>query len=296
VAQPHNHLPRLQQAPDQQRQVLDRPALIPPVPDRWLALASALADAATAQTWRRFRTGLAVDDKRPAAGFDPVTEADREAEAAMRRLLAERAPDHGVVGEEHGSVVGTAPWTWVLDPIDGTRAFIAGFPTWTTLIGLLHEGEPVAGIIEAPATGERWTGVVGVGTTWTRAGRSEPARVRRCARLADAVLSTTNAELFRTAPERDAWDTLCDRTRLRRYGGDGYAYGLVASGTLDLVVELGLAPYDVVGPIAVVRAAGGIATAWDGGPAADGGTLIAAGDPRVHAEALALLRAAGAVG
>ena len=239
---------------------------------------------------------MAVDDKRPQARFDPVTEADRQAEASMRRLLTRHVPDHSVVGEEHGVHDGSAPWTWILDPIDGTRAFIAGFPTWTTLIGLYHDGTPAAGIIEAPATRERWVGVVGQGATWHGPDFTRPARVRPCASLAHAVLSTTNAELFHDPGSRAGWEALCASTRLRRYGGDGYAYGLLAAGQLDLVVEHELQSYDVAAPIAVVRAAGGVATAWDGGRAADGGTLIAAGDPRVHAQALAVLRQAGAVG
>lgn len=266
------------------------------MPPELLRLANQLANAATAQTWRLFRTDVAVDDKRPQARFDPVTEADREAEASMRRLLARYAPDHGIVGEEHGTLEGSAPWTWVLDPVDGTRAFIAGFPTWTTLIGLYHDGVPTAGVIEAPATKERWVGVIGAGTTWYGPDATRAATVRRCEGLAEAVISTTSHELFRTPGESAAWRALTERTRLRRYGGDGYAYGLLASGHLDAVVEQGLQPYDVAAPIAVVRAAGGIVTSWDGGRVADGGNIVAAGDPRVHAEILALLREVGAVG
>ena len=252
------------------------------VPDEWIRLAHRLADAAREQTVPRFRTALTVDDK-AAGAFDPVTIADREAERVMREILAEEVPDHGVLGEEHGERVSDSPWRWVLDPIDGTRAYIAGFPTWVTLVGLCHQGRPVYGIIDAPASDDRWAG-----------GSARPAgAVRACPDLSQAILSTTSPELFRRGADRAAWQALSARSRMRRYGGDGYAYGLVANGLVDAVVESGLKAVDVTAVIPVVRAAGGIVTGWDGGDALRG-HLVAAGDRRVHAQILEILAACGA--
>ena len=253
------------------------------VPDELVALAHRLADAARAETVPRFRTALAVDDKAD-VGFDPVTLADRSAEAAMRALLQTEVPEHGIVGEEHGTAAGASEWRWILDPVDGTRAFIAGFPTWVTLIGLFRGEEPAYGLIDAPATDDRWAGGLG---------RPMRPGVRPCADLASAVISTTSAELFRTPGTRAGWQALCARTRLRRYGGDGYAYGLLAAGHLDGIVEFGLQLYDVAAVIPVVRAAGGQITGWDGGSPVRG-HVVASGDPRVHDQILEVLRATGA--
>jgi len=252
------------------------------VPDALVALAHRVADAARAHSLPRFRAGIPVDDKRPQARFDPVTEADRAAEAAMRELLADQVPLHGILGEEHGETASDSDWRWILDPIDGTRAFISGFPTWVTLIGLLHQGQPAFGLIDAPATDDRWAG-----------GAGHPSGgVRPCASLEQAVLSTTSAEMFRTPGEHAAWQALCARSRLRRYGGDGYAYGLLASGHIDAVIESGLQLYDVAAVIPVVRAAGGRVTGWDGGDALRG-HVVASGDPRVHEQILEVLRVSG---
>lgn len=243
-----------------------------------------MADRAREQTLPRFRADVAIHDK-GVGGFDPVTEGDREAERVMRELLADTVPDHNIIGEEHGATDGPGPWTWVLDPIDGTRAFMAGFPSWVTLIGLMFEGVPVMGLIDAPATDDRWVGGPGI---------RPPRRVRACASLDQAVLTTTDAELF-SGQAQAAWLALCAGSRLRRYGGDGYGYGLLSAGHLDAVVERGMQIYDVAAPIAVVRGAGGIVTGWDGGDPLRG-HMVASGDERLHAQILEVLRAHGATG
>ncbi|MGR3540594.1 MAG: inositol monophosphatase family protein [Hasllibacter sp.] len=263
---------------------MDRAALI--------AAANAAADAAARQTVPRFRSGSAVDDKGGTAdrpGFDPVTEADRAAEAAMREVLARLRPDDAVLGEEEGCCPGTSGLEWVLDPIDGTRGFITGTPVWGTLVAVGPEGgAPAYGIVDQPWTGERFAGGWGEATL-TRAGASRPIRCRAVRALADATVLTTFPEVG-TIEEADAFGRVARAARLTRYGLDCYGYALVASGTADLVIEAGLARYDIAAPMALVEAAGGIVTAWDGGPAEAGGRIVAAGCPAVHAAALQLLK------
>jgi histidinol phosphatase-like enzyme (inositol monophosphatase family) len=257
----------------------------------WLT-AEALADAAAACCLPLFRNpALGCDNKAGAGAFDPVTRADRDAEEAMRAILTARRPDDGVLGEEFGVKVGQSGLTWVLDPIDGTRAFVSGAPSWGTLIGLNAGDAPVLGIIDQPYMGERFMG--GFGRAVLRRGEDlRQLRVRQCAALEDAVLFTTFPEIG-TQPEREAFEAVRDRVRLTRYGLDCYAYALVALGHVDLVIEAGLHPFDIQGPQAVVEAAGGIVTSWDGGPAHTGGRVIAAGDRAVHAAALEVLARAG---
>jgi histidinol phosphatase-like enzyme (inositol monophosphatase family) len=247
-----------------------------------------LADVAAARSLPLFRSsGLAVEDKGGAARFDPVTEADREAERAMRALLAERRPDDGILGEEFGPLEGRSGLTWVLDPIDGTRAFMSGATTWGTLIGLDAGDGPILGLVDQPYIRERFMGGLGR-AEMVRDGLSRPLAVRACPTLADAILYSTFPEVG-TAAERAGFEAVRDRVRLTRYGFDCYAYALVALGQVDLVIEAGLKAYDVQGPAAVVQAAGGRFTDWRGGPAHRGGRVIAAGDPRVHAAALEIL-------
>jgi histidinol phosphatase-like enzyme (inositol monophosphatase family) len=255
-----------------------------------IGVAHALADAAAGETLPRFRRrDLAVEDK-GAAGFDPVTEADRAAEAAMRAVLAERRPRDGILGEEEGAVAGESGLTWVLDPIDGTRAYVCGAPVWGTLVAVGNAAGPAYGIVDQPYTGERFSG--GFGRALLRRGKDEaPLSVRSCTDLAEATLLTTHPGIG-TEAERAAFDRLAGRVRLLRHGLDCYGYALVASGFADLVVEAGLQPYDVQAPMALVEAAGGVVTAWDGGPAAQGGRVIAAGDPALHTAALEVLSAA----
>jgi histidinol phosphatase-like enzyme (inositol monophosphatase family) len=255
-----------------------------------IATAEALADAAAARALPLFRSrDLVADNKAGGLRFDPVTEADREAERAMRAILGERRPEDGILGEEFGSVAGESGLTWVLDPIDGTRAFLSGAPSWGILIGLDAGAGPVMGLIDQPYTRERFIG--GFGRAFLRRdGAETPLGVRPCAALAEAVLYTTFPEIG-TEAERAGFEAVKAQVRLTRYGLDCYAYALVALGQVDLVIEAGLFAYDVQGPQAVIEAAGGIVTDWRGGPAHRGGRIIAAGDRRVHAAALEVLAA-----
>lgn len=265
--------------------MLDDPAL-----RRELAeVAHALADAAAAETLRRFRRRDLVAESKEAARFDPVTEADRAAEAAMLAVLERRRPLDAVLGEEHGARAGASGLVWVLDPIDGTRAFITGVPVWGTLVAVGDERGPAFGIIDQPYTGERFSGGFGAARL-ARAGVETPLAVRACAGLAEATILTTHPEIG-SAEERAAFDRLAARCRLLRHGLDCYAYAMVAAGHADLVVEAGLRAYDIQAPMAVIEAAGGLVTGWDGGPAKDGGRVIAAGDRRAHRAALEVLAA-----
>ncbi len=248
-----------------------------------LAFAHTLADAAGAIIRPLFRSVGTIDNKRQ-ADFDPVTAADRDAETAMRALIAARYPDHAVYGEEHGAEWGER-FTWVLDPLDGTRSFIGGFPTWGTLIGLAEHGRPVVGIMDQPITGERFTG----GPDGAFLGRTR-LHVRPCAGIEDAVLYATTPDMFEGA-DMDAFRRVEQRVKLRRFGGDCYAYCMLAHGFLDLVVEASMQPYDIHALIPIVERAGGIVTNWEGEPAWKAGRILAAGDRRVHEQALRLLNA-----
>jgi myo-inositol-1(or 4)-monophosphatase len=236
-----------------------------------------------------FRAAFGMDDKaRAGGGFDPVTEADRAAEVTLRNMIRRNFPTHGIIGEEFGSDHPEAECTWVLDPIDGTRAFIAGLPTWGTLIGLMHHGVPVRGLMHQPYLGEIFSGD-GAHALF-RGPRGERAlRTRRCEGLADAILATTDPRLFGERAEREGFARIEPAVRMSRYGTDCYAYCMLAAGQIDLVVEAGLKPYDIVALIPIVEGAGGVVTTWDGGPAAQGGRILAAGDRRLHAAAMALL-------
>lgn len=262
-------------------------ALSPATVTELFMVADALADAARAAILPHFRhSGLTADSKETAR-FDPVTVADRAAEDAMRAILADRRPQDAILGEERGQTAGTSGLTWVLDPIDGTRGFLAGTPTWGVLIGVTDATGPVLGLIDQPHIGERFTGGPGradlAGPRGTVALRTRPARP-----LTQAIVFSTFPEVG-TPDEGAAFHRLAARARLVRYGMDCYAYGLVAAGHVDLVIEAGLQAYDIVAPIAVIEAAGGIVTDWRGRPAHRGGRVIAAANAAIHAEALALL-------
>ena len=249
--------------------------------------AAAMADAARRQTLPLFRSAGLRPDNKLATGFDPVTEADRQSEQAMRAILAERRPEDAILGEEFGAAPGSSGLTWVLDPIDGTRAFISGAPSWGTLIGLTDASGPVYGIVDQPFTGERFEGGLGRARVLTREGEA-PLATRKGVSLSEATLLTTFPEIG-SAEEYAAFRRVAAQARLTRYGLDCYGYALLALGQVDLVIEAGLQSYDVVAPIAVVQAAGGVVTDWQGGPAHGGGRIIAAATPEIHAEALALL-------
>jgi myo-inositol-1(or 4)-monophosphatase len=234
-----------------------------------------------------FRTSLGVENKGVAGTFDPVTAADRAAETSMRTLIREHFPDHGIIGEEFGDERTDAEYVWVLDPIDGTKSFIAGMPAWGTLIALTRFGEPVYGMMHQPFTKERFTGDGGQARYRGPAGARE-LRVRRCEALADALLMTTSPLLMKEA-DRGAFAKVERAARLSRYGGDCYAYCMLAAGHVDLVIETELKPYDILPLMPIIAGAGGIVTSWAGGPPKAGGRIVAAGDKRVHAAALTLL-------
>ena len=255
-------------------------------PDR--AFFDLLAEAARKQTLPRFRVGADVVNKE-AGGFDPVTEGDRAAEIAIRTLIEEHFPDHGILGEEHGSVGLDREYVWVIDPIDGTRAFISGVPVWGTLIGLYCNGEAVMGLIDQPFTGERYF-ADGTVSRYSGPDGSKVLSARPCESLSDAILFTTSPHLF-VDGRKARFEAVQEKVRLFRYGCDCYAYALLAAGHIDLVVECGLKPYDVGGLIPVIEQAGGIITTWDGGPAENGGEIIAAGSRKVYDAAMAILNA-----
>lgn len=255
--------------------------------DELWTVAERVADAARAAILPHFRSiGLTAENKLD-SGFDPVTVADRAAETAMRAVLAELRPNDSILGEEHGHAAGTSGLTWVLDPIDGTRSFISGTPTWGVLIALSDATGPKLGLIDQPYIGERFMGGIGR-CDWSGPGRAEPLGTRAIPSLADATLFSTFPEIG-TPDQRDAFQRVARDVKLTRYGCDCYAYALLAAGQIDLVIEAGLNAYDIQAPIAVIEAAGGIVTQWDGSPAHHGGTALAAATPELHAAALARL-------
>ncbi len=233
-----------------------------------------------------FRTALAVENKK-AGGFDPVTAADRAAENAMRALIRRTFPDHGILGEEYGAERSDAEYVWVLDPIDGTKSFIAGMPAWGTLIGLMRFGEPVFGMMHQPFIGERFSGDGGAASYRGRAGNRD-LKVRECASLAEALLFTTSPLLMNEA-DRAVFRRVEGAVRLSRYGGDCYAYCMLAAGQIDLIIETEINAYDIVPLIPIIIGAGGIVTTWENGPAQEGGRIVVAGDPRVHQAAREML-------
>jgi len=233
-----------------------------------------------------FRTALAVENKK-SGSFDPVTAADRAAEDAMRALIRRSFPEHGILGEEHGSERTDAEYVWVLDPIDGTKSFIAGMPAWGTLIGLMRFGEPVFGMMHQPFTRERFSGDGGAARCRWPAGNRD-LHVRKCSALADALLFTTSPLLMKQK-DRAAFARVESGVKLSRYGGDCYAYCMLAWGLVDLVIETEMNPHDIVALIPIVAGAGGVITTWDNGPPQAGGRIVAAGDARMHKAAMDLL-------
>ena len=234
-----------------------------------------------------FRSGCSHEDKDAGPGFDPVTEADRGAEAAIRRLIAARFPDHGIIGEEFGEDRPEAEFVWVLDPVDGTRAFISGLPLWTTLVALKQAGRVVVGAVAAPALGEVFIGGPS-GAALIRDGTRAAICTRACPTLSQATISTTDPILF-DGGRRRGWDRLRAASRLIRLGCDGYAYAMVAAGRMDIVAEAGLKPWDWAAPMALVRAAGGAVTDWTGAEPQGESTLLAVGDPALLEPARGLL-------
>jgi len=252
-----------------------------------IRVANMLADAARPIALTYFRRGGQQLENKLADGFDPVTIADKAIESKMRDILAQERPDDGILGEEFDPVVGRSGLTWVLDPIDGTRSFISGAPTWGVLIGVDAGQGPVLGIIDQPFTQERYYGGFGQAHLMHH-GAKQPLKTRPCAKLGDAVLFSTMPQIGDVA-ETQAFDRVAAQVKLTRFGIDCYAYALLALGQIDLVIEAGLNAYDIQGPIGVVEGAGGLVTDWQGKPAHGGGQVIAAGCLEVHAQALEIL-------
>lgn len=250
------------------------------------AFARELAARARIETLPRFGTSLPVDDKGREGLYDPVTEADRSAEAAMRELIASRFPDHGISGEEFGDKPGSSPLAWILDPIDGTRSYMCGLPTWTTLIALLRDREPLVGLIDAPALDETY---IGVGDRALLVSRGQRLEIRSsgCAAIADARFSTTDPFLFESSSHK--LDRMVRSVRLSRFGHDGYAYARLAAGSIDLVIESDLKPYDFQAHVPVIRAAGGHIGDWNGGTDFTAGNVIAAASRQLYDEAVELM-------
>lgn len=254
-------------------------------PDEFIALAGRLADASGAIIRQYFRTPIPVDTK---ADDSPVTIADRDAETALRAMIEDAYPAHGIFGEEHGFVRTEAEYAWVLDPIDGTKAFISGMPIFGTLIALMRNGKPILGIIDQPVSGERWLGAAGQPSTLN----SAPIATRKDSTLATAIHYTTHPDMFKIGDERAAVDAMVAQVAVSRYGGDCYAYGLLASGFVDVVTEASLKIYDFMALVPVIEGAGGIMTDWDGGPLDRHarGHVLAAANETCHREAMAYLK------
>jgi myo-inositol-1(or 4)-monophosphatase len=251
-----------------------------------IAFAQRLADAAGETIRPFFRQRIGIDDKGAAKGsiFDPVTEADRSAERAIRAVIERERPEDGILGEEYGEKPGTSGRRWVLDPVDGTRAFINGRHEWGSLIALEEEGRPVLGIIDQPVLRERFVGV-NAGATFNGAA----IRVRDCAGIEEAVLCCTHPYAYYTAEERAAFRRVSGAVRMSRFGGDCYVFAMLAMGFCDLVVESSFHRWDVAALIPLIEGAGGIITDWKGGDPSAGGQCLASGDRRTHAAAIALL-------
>jgi myo-inositol-1(or 4)-monophosphatase len=261
------------------------------IDDSTLAFAHRLADAAGEVIRPYFRKTIEVIDKSKLGSkplFDPVTEADRNAETVIRDLIKSEYPQDGILGEEHGSEPGTSGRTWIVDPIDGTRAFITGRHTWGTLIALCEDGVPILGLIDQPVLKERFVGVHGSAELVSAEGRRN-LTTRRCAALSTAVVSTTHPWGYFSRDERAAFEQVCEKARMSYFGGDCYGYALLAMGFIDVIIEGRLAPWDVAALVPIIENAGGVITDWTGNRFSNGGNVIAAGDARVHAETVKLL-------
>lgn len=266
-----------------------------------LATAHTLADQSANVILPYFRHKISVDHKDGKGIYDPVTDADRNSEQVIRSYLAEHLPGHSIIGEEFGHLNNHSPFCWIIDPIDGTRAFVMGSPLWGTLIGLEHNNEPIIGMMNQPFTGERfWASPAGAFGWWPDGGgefvnSKRDGKVVRglktsgCQVLGDAIITTTCPDLFGTTEELSAFHELRACCRMSRYGGDCYSYCLLALGQVDLIVESGLAPYDIAPLIPLIKGAGGVISTWDGGPANLGGKIIAAASPELHEAALGKL-------
>jgi histidinol phosphatase-like enzyme (inositol monophosphatase family) len=258
------------------------------VPPELVEFAHRLADASGQVIRPLFRQRIDVLHKQGRRDFDPVTEADRGAERAIRELISRERPEDGVLGEEFGEHKGSSPYRWVLDPVDGTRAFITGRHEWGSLIALEKDDEPVLGILDQPVLGERFLGVNGA-SHLIQAGHASLLKVRACGSLADAVLCATDPGAYFSREQLSAFSRVERVVKMTRYGGDCYLFAALALGFLDVVIEAGFHEWDIAALIPLVEGAGGIITSWQGGSALDGKTILASGDRRVHQEAMKLL-------
>ncbi|MBL4617244.1 MAG: histidinol-phosphatase [Robiginitomaculum sp.] len=247
-----------------------------------------LANAAQKPALKYFRQRVEVQNKLGRGEFDPVTLADRQAEQVIRTLIESQYPDHNIRGEEFGEKQTGSEWKWIIDPIDGTRAYISGLPVWGVLIGLYRSGQPVLGIMDQPFTGERFTGSA-KGSFLYQHGNRTKVSTRPCSNLEEATISTTDPYLFNNQ-ERIAFEKIREVSRLQRYGLDCYAYSMLAMGGIDLVIESVLQDYDIAALIPIVEAAGGTISNWSGGSPANGGQILASGDSQLHKSALEMLR------
>jgi histidinol phosphatase-like enzyme (inositol monophosphatase family) len=254
--------------------------------ERFLEFAYCMALAAGDAILPHFREVIAVEDKRSAQGYDPVTVADRAAEGVIRAEIARAYPEHGVHGEEGGRRAGVSPLTWVIDPIDGTKSFILGHLHWATLIALHDGSRPVVGVVHQPFVGETFLAARGGPAQWRRGERKRSLRTRRCAQIEDAIVATTDPRHFRSPRQLAVFDIVTGSARLTRYGGDCYCYTQLAMGFVDVVVETGLQPYDIQALIPLIEAAGGAVSNWSGGPCDQGGDVLACGDRELHAHLL----------
>jgi len=254
--------------------------------DDYLEFAYRTAVAAGEAILPHFRRPLDVENKDRVGGYDPVTVADRDAEAAIRAAIASAHPRHGILGEEHGHEPGGEPWTWVVDPIDGTKSFVVGQLSWGTLIALNDGTRPVVGVACQPFVGEAFVARQGGPAQWRRGGERRTLRTRRCARIEDAIVVTTDPRFFAAPREAAAYAAVTSRARYTRYGGDLYCYTQLAMGLTDVVIETALKPYDIQALIPLIESAGGAVTDWRGRPCYDGGDVLACGDPALHEQLL----------
>lgn len=252
-------------------------------PEEFRAFADHLCKCAAKETLPRFRERPEVTNKH-SAGFDPVTEADRNAETAIRKAIMDTYPDHGILGEEHGIHNEKADYQWVIDPIDGTRAFISGVPVWGTLIGLYHKGQPLAGVMDQPFTRERFI-CDGIKSDYNRDGETYILSTSKTEQTQSATLMTTDPRLFAGA-EAQAFAKLENEFQLSRYGTDCYAFAMLAGGHIELAIESGVQLYDIAALVPIIEKAGGIFTDWEGNANPQGGRVIAAANPAIHQAAM----------
>ncbi len=257
--------------------------------NRHLELAVECAEGVGSIALEYFRTDLSVDDKRTHGHFDPVTAADKEIERSLRRQLEGRTPDYDILGEEEGMDGSTAPRCWIIDPIDGTRAFITGMPAWGILLGLVDEAGPCLGVMHQPYLGETFCAARGMTANLRHAGNQRRLATRATADLAEAVVYCTHPDMFAERSQQEAFGRVAAAARMSRFGGDCYSYCLLAMGQVDLVVEAGLQPYDILPLVPIIEAAGGIVTDATGGSPNDGGFIVAAANEKLHAVTLELI-------